>query len=153
VEASHLLVVLHTSCHAYITPCAAPAVHHSGGHKPLSQQLRGWPAPDLLLPSASIQAWVKEMAGFVKSIAPNQLIGLGDEGFATFLNDADSSSLVNSNPGIAAQGYCSDRLIAPTCKRPPLQLTVAAVGVNFAPSAGRMMCPKFTWYMADRRLW
>lgn len=38
----------------------------------------------------------------MKSIAPNQLIGLGDEGFATFLNDADSSSLVDSNPGIAA---------------------------------------------------
>lgn len=51
------------------------------------------------------QAWVKEMAGFVKSIAPNQLIGLGDEGFATFLNDADSSTLVDSNPGTAAALY------------------------------------------------
>lgn len=48
------------------------------------------------------QAWVKEMAGFVKSIAPNQLLGLGDEGFATFLNNADSATLVDSNPGAAS---------------------------------------------------
>lgn len=39
------------------------------------------------------------MAAFVKTIAPNQLLGLGDEGFATFINNADSSTLVDSNPG------------------------------------------------------
>jgi hypothetical protein len=46
-----------------------------------------------------VQAWVKEMAAFVKSIAPKQMVGVGDEGFATFINDADSQTLVDSNPG------------------------------------------------------
>mmetsp|Transcript_8368 Transcript_8368/g.25080 ORF Transcript_8368/g.25080 Transcript_8368/m.25080 type:complete len:630 (-) Transcript_8368:2224-4113(-) len=46
-----------------------------------------------------VQAWVKEMAGFVKSIAPKQLVGVGDEGFASFLNDADNADLVGTNPG------------------------------------------------------
>lgn len=50
--------------------------------------------------SCTAQAWVKEMAAFVKSIAPKQMVGIGDEGFATFINDADSQSLVDSNPGV-----------------------------------------------------
>ena len=49
--------------------------------------------------TTDVQAWVTEMAAFVKSIAPNQLLGVGDEAFATFLNDADSTSLVGTNPG------------------------------------------------------
>ena len=40
------------------------------------------------------------MAAFVKSIAPMQLLGVGDEGFATSLNNQDSASLVASNPGL-----------------------------------------------------
>lgn len=43
------------------------------------------------------------MAAFVKTIAPKQMIGVGDEGFATFINNADSQTLVDSNPG-ALQG-------------------------------------------------
>ena len=45
------------------------------------------------------QTWIAEMAAFVKSIAPMQLLGLGDEGFATSLNDQDPSTLVAANPG------------------------------------------------------
>ena len=47
------------------------------------------------------------MAAFVKSIAPMQLLGVGDEGFATSLNTQDSAALVASNPGLrptAAEG-------------------------------------------------
>lgn len=65
------------------------------------------PAPTITVSSESsderasygMQAWVKEMAGFVKSIAPKQLVGVGDEGFASFINDADNSDLVSTNPG------------------------------------------------------
>ena len=39
------------------------------------------------------------MAAFAKKIAPKQLLGVGDEGFATNLNNQDSSALVASNPG------------------------------------------------------
>ncbi len=35
----------------------------------------------------------------MKSIAPRQLVGVGDEGFASFLNNADNAGLVSSNPG------------------------------------------------------
>lgn len=47
----------------------------------------------------AVQAWVAEMAAFVKTVAPKQLLGVGDEGFATFLDDADSSDLLKTNPG------------------------------------------------------
>lgn len=47
----------------------------------------------------AVQAWVAEMAAFVKKLAPKQLLGVGDEGFATFLDNADSSDLVKTNPG------------------------------------------------------
>jgi len=43
------------------------------------------------------------MAAFVKSIAPMQLLGLGDEGFATSLNNQDPSTLVAANPGAATR--------------------------------------------------
>jgi hypothetical protein len=46
------------------------------------------------------QTWIAEMAAFVKSIAPMQLLGVGDEGFATSLNNQDSAALVASNPGL-----------------------------------------------------
>lgn len=46
-----------------------------------------------------MQAWVKEMAAFAKQLAPKQILGVGDEGFATSLNSQDSAELVSSNPG------------------------------------------------------
>ena len=39
------------------------------------------------------------MTGFVKSIAPKQMVGVGDEGFATFINGADPESIIKTNPG------------------------------------------------------
>ena len=54
------------------------------------------PLPDGLF---HVQTWIAEMAAFVKSIAPMQLLGVGDEGFATNLNNQDSDALVASNPG------------------------------------------------------
>jgi endo-1,4-beta-mannosidase len=47
----------------------------------------------------SSQSWVGEMSAFFKSINPNQMLTVGDEGFATFINNQDDTELQNSNPG------------------------------------------------------
>ena len=57
------------------------------------------------------------MAAFVKSIAPMQLLGLGDEGFATSLNNQDPSTLVAANPG-AADAVRSPALLSPMSDPP-----------------------------------
>jgi endo-1,4-beta-mannosidase len=45
------------------------------------------------------QSWVGEMSAFFKSMNSKQMVTVGDEGFATFINNQDDSDLVNSNPG------------------------------------------------------
>ena len=58
------------------------------------------------------------MAAFVKSIAPLQILGVGDEGFATSLNDQDSSTLVAANPGAASRkSHHKQSLTVLVCRR------------------------------------